>query len=133
MVVEAAKTSGSLITARNAIELHKDLFVVPGGLFDEHYEGSNQLLVEGARCVTSYEQILAFYEKTPEGESLIKINPVRIPPEYQSLYQCLTEPKRAQQIAKELSCSVAEINSLLTFMEIEGYIKSLPGNYYIKQ
>ncbi len=131
IVIEAAKTSGSLITAKNALELQKDLFVVPGGLFDEHYEGSNQLLVEGAKCVTNYQQIIEYYHPSQESEKVLS-SQKEIPSEYQKIYHCLKAPKTSSQIAKALSYSMAEINAKLTMMEIEGYVKSMPRELLYK-
>lgn len=58
VVVEAARRSGSLITARMANEQGREVFAVPGSPLDPRCEGSNDLLREGASIVTSVEDIL---------------------------------------------------------------------------
>jgi DNA processing protein len=58
VVVEAAKKSGSLITARLALEQDRDVFAVPGSPLDPRAEGGNHLIQEGAKLVTSAEDII---------------------------------------------------------------------------
>ncbi len=59
VVVEAARRSGSLITARKANEQGREVFAVPGSPLDPRCEGTNDLLREGALLATSAEDILA--------------------------------------------------------------------------
>lgn len=58
VVVEAAKRSGSLITARLALEQDRDVFAVPGSPLDPRAEGANHLIQQGARLVTSAEDVI---------------------------------------------------------------------------
>ena len=57
-MVEAAKRSGSLITARLALEQNRDVFAVPGSPLDPRAEGGNHLIQQGAKLVTSAEDII---------------------------------------------------------------------------
>lgn len=58
VVVEAAKRSGSLITARLALEQDRDVFAVPGSPLDPRAEGGNHLIQQGARLITSAQDII---------------------------------------------------------------------------
>jgi DNA processing protein len=58
VVVEAAKRSGSLITARMALEQNRDVFAVPGSPLDPRAEGGNHLIQQGARLITSAADII---------------------------------------------------------------------------
>ena len=61
VVVEAAKISGALITVDHALEQGRDIFVVPGDLSSERYVGSNQLIRDGAKVITSPLDVLEEY------------------------------------------------------------------------
>jgi len=58
VVVEAAKRSGSLITARLALEQNRDVFAVPGSPLDPRAEGGNALIQQGAKLITSAADII---------------------------------------------------------------------------
>lgn len=58
VVVEAAKRSGSLITARLALEQNRDVFAVPGSPLDPRAEGGNALIQQGAKLITCADDII---------------------------------------------------------------------------
>ncbi|CAK8162331.1 DNA processing protein [Candidatus Xenohaliotis californiensis] len=71
VVVEAARRSGSLITARYALEFGRDVFAVPGSPLDDRYSGTNQLIKDGAILVDSCDTIIEALQfctsKLPNG------------------------------------------------------------------
>lgn len=88
VVVEAAKRSGSLITARLALEQNRDVFAVPGSPLDPRAEGGNHLIQQGAKLVTSADDIIEVIgsadparqalfdpEWQPEGDGVDEVEP----------------------------------------------------------
>jgi DNA processing protein len=79
VVVEAARRSGTLITARFAGEQGRDVFAVPGNPLDPRAEGTNQLLKDGATLVTSVDDILRAMRPAVEAFSDRTVPPPRFP------------------------------------------------------
>ena len=73
LVIEASKTSGSLITVDFANDLGKDIFVVPGSIFDDNSEGKHKLIKDGAILVETPYDILDYYGIARQKEKLNKI------------------------------------------------------------
>lgn len=61
VVIEAGEKSGSLITARHALEQNRDVFAVPGDVMNSNYFGTNSLIRDGAKAVFSHMDILDEY------------------------------------------------------------------------
>lgn len=61
IVTEAKKRSGSLITARFALETGKDVYTIPGNIDSDKYLGNNQLLLDGAIPITELEDLEIYF------------------------------------------------------------------------
>ena len=63
LVVEAKEKSGTLITVGYALEQGKDVFAVPGNIYNDNSKGTNNLIAEGARVFTKIEDLLEWFVK----------------------------------------------------------------------
>lgn len=140
ILIEAKENSGSLSTANHAKILGRNLFVIPGSATDLAYRGSNKLLVEGAKCILTYKDVLKEYnnfynkeivetfEKIKENKEK---NKIIVPDEYKEIYENLLDtPKTINQISIELNMPIHVLNSKLTFMEMDELIESCPGKMF---
>ncbi len=137
LVVEAKHRSGSSITARYAKKQGKPVFCIPNQIGIKTGVGTNNLIKEGATLVTTPKEILLTIgeeEKVKHTEVKQKIEKKdkkqkKIKKEYQLIYQALQKgPKSSDELAKEITENIVQINQNLTMMEIEGLIEMLPGN-----
>lgn len=130
LVIEARKRSGTLITARHAQEQGKKLFCLPGNISNKSSIGSNELIKNGAKMVTDVNDILEELVK----KSQVDIGENEINSEYKKVYNILTDvPMHINEICKRVNSPIAEVNQIITMLEIEGLIQSLPNNEFIKR
>lgn len=125
LVVEAMHRSGSLITAKYAKEQNKKIFCIPGNIDIKTTVGTNRLIQNGAKLVTTPRNILE------ELEEVVKEK--RIEKEYQEIYNYLTDiPMNINILAQKCNISISELTQKLLIMEIKGYAKAMPGNEYVR-
>ena len=129
LVVEAKEKSGTGITAEYVKQFKRYLFCIPHALGDEAGVGPNRLIKRGAKLVTCVDDILEYFENIKEIENKGLI--VEVPQEYKKVYECiLGNPINADEIKRKTKMSVSEVNTILTMLELEGFIDSVPGNCY---
>ena len=136
VVVEAAKRSGSLITAELALNEGRDVFAVPGPIFSESSEGCNRLIQQGARLVTSAEDILKEYGRDGMGEEPVKETLAEMTPEEAEIYHVLSydHPLSVDEIIYSLKGSrdAAGIAFQLLQMELKGLISENKSHAYLR-
>jgi DNA processing protein len=129
LITEAALKSGSLHTARFALEQGIDVLAVPGNITSLTSEGTNNLIKSGATPVTSYEDVLHALGLQPQ-----KLNEKRLAsanPHEQTLLELLQ--KGTSDGSSLLAASQMEVglfNQTLTMLEITGKIRSLGANQW---
>ncbi len=151
LVVEAGQKSGSLITAHQGMDEGREVYVVPGQINSPYSLGTNQLIKEGAKLVTSAAEIAE--DLSPqlkdkyeldfnEGENVnsVQINstrvgietPVVLTPKEALFLDNLKQPKDSQSMSDELSCSVTETLKVLTSLEMKKKVSRRWGGLFEK-
>lgn len=139
LVVEAGQKSGSLSTARNALEQDRDVFAVMGNITSPYSQGTNALIKDGARPVTDYTDITSYYKEfgiKAQPDDLVCEIPVHktdidVSAEALSVYRCITaEPIHIDSITSAVGLPVRTVLQALTELELEGLIKAEKGRMY---
>lgn len=127
LVIEARYRSGTSITAKHAISQHKEVFCIPHPLDTPTGYIPNLLIQQGAQLVTSGSDILQYYNEDEKYQNQ------EIPQEYQEIYNLIGQlPISANNISKMLQIEIAKVTEILFMLELDGFIKQLPGNVYIR-
>jgi DNA processing protein len=136
LVVQAALRSGSLITARHALDLGRDVWAVPGRIFDETSLGANGLIREGAQLAQHPSDLLEVL--LPSSQAALPLPPAAEPgPEPPDGFagQVLAEiqpgsTRVAEEIAVRLDAPVDRVLAALLELELAGWVKRMPGSVY---
>jgi DNA processing protein len=131
LVIEAEERSGTLITARLALDYNRDVYAVPGSIFSAASRGTNTLIAQGAVPVTASEDILrelGLETRHPEETVL----PADVSPKEQEIWDLLREPMERDSLIDALGMPISETNGVLALMEIKGIIRESGGKIYRK-
>jgi len=134
VVAEAAAQSGSLITASLALEYGKEVFAVPGPIFDPNMEGTHHLIQKsGAKLITSAEDVLLELGVVIPEKSANSSSYEAQTAEEELLWKCLTTmPQSVDELTEKSKLSVAAINATLTLMELKGGAKNIGRGQWVK-
>ena len=123
LIMEAKERSGSLITADLALEQGKDVYALPGPVNSVLSQGCHRLIRQGAGILITPVEI---GQKGNKSEKMLES------PEFM-VYSCLDLfPKGTNQLMKETGLSVTELMERLITLELNGYVKEVSRNYYIR-
>lgn len=129
LVVEAAMRSGSLVTARFALDQNREVFAIPGSIHSPLSKGCHWLIKEGAKLVESADDVLAELgfavarPPPPSGEGpLEEIDPI--------LAAMGFAPATVDQLAQRTGLDAATLAAQLARLELEAGIASLPGGRF---
>lgn len=130
LVVEAEELSGTLITARLALDYNRNVFAVPGPIFSATSKGTNRLIRQGATPITSARELLdelGFISPEQSDSGAHPLDLTLFTPDEQAVLLLLDEPRAREDILASLNTPPAQILSILTILEIKGAIQEQMG------
>ncbi len=136
LVVEAALRSGSLITARQAVEQGREVFALPGSIHNPLARGCHRLIREGAKLVETAADILE--ELAPQLRPLLEEQTATAAPEtqleldkeYRHLLDCLGDaPAPVDLLVTRSGLTAAVVSSMLLQLELQGLVASTAMGY----
>ena len=130
LIIEAQERSGALITGNYAIHENRELLAIPGSVFQNTCQGTNNLIKQGAKLVNNIQDILEIYNlkniTKHEGEKINFKNK-----EQEIIYKSLLdEPLSIDKIAIYSRLKISIIIPCLTEMELSGLIKNIGSQTY---
>ncbi len=127
LVVEASLQSGSLITARLALEQGRDVFAIPGSIHAPQSKGCHALLKQGAKLVETAQDIL----EELGGQLVAAPRPAGSAGAASALLDHLGyDPVDVDTLSMRCGLTIAELSAMLLALELEGRISALPGGLY---
>lgn len=142
LVAEAAMNSGSLITAKLALEQGREVFALPGSVKEARCRGSNGLIKDGAKLVDCaadmMEELLPQVEPTLRARAMVgeMTSPARegLAPDEQRIYEMLSpEAQSVDTVIERTGLSAAQVTATMLALELRGYVRQLPGPQYVRR
>lgn len=133
VVLEAPKGSGALITADLALDYGREVFVVPGQIFDPNYAGSHRMLSKGhAKLVGSAADVLTELGVVVPETSAAPYDP-RNATEAALLKVLTSLPQTADDLMERSGLPAAQVASTLTMMELSGAVKQAGHGQWVRR
>lgn len=128
LIIEGEEKSGTLITARVALEYNRDVLAIPGSIFSPTSRGTNRLIRQGATPITSSHELLealGFEMHDDEGKQKKLFADLSV--DEKKVVELLREPMPRDELIRALGMPTPKANSLLSVMEIKELIREELG------
>jgi DNA processing protein len=144
VVVEGEQYSGSLITARLAMEFGREVFGVPGNATQPSSFGPNQLIKQGAKLVTGWEDVVEELPtpiraelmpvETASAEERAALVEASLAPAEKPLYDLLSvdQARHVDELVEISGLSSSEVLAALFDLEMKSVVRQLPGKQFLK-
>lgn len=131
LVIEAAESSGSLITAGLALEYNREVFAVPGNVDSQTSVGTNKLIKDGAIPTTEVGDILKVLN-IEEKSSASRVKEILPETAEEKIIAGILQAgeKSGNELVKLAKLNVITLNSTLTLMEMKGMVENIGGGRY---
>lgn len=135
IVVEARKKSGSLITADFALDQGKDIFAVPGGIYDELSSGCNCLIRQGAGIISSVDEFLQEMDfLKPQEIYQTNFRKLLLEKDETLVYSCVDlRPKSIEELLLQTGLPLQEMVRILAKLQQMNLLEESFKNYYIRR
>ncbi|MFZ1729283.1 MAG: DNA-processing protein DprA [Bacteroidota bacterium] len=134
IVTESDSRGGAMITANIALDQNRDLFAVPGSIYNSRSAGPHRLLRESmAQLAISPEQVLQEVTALAGGLSAPPPPEIQLSLIEQGIHDLLSnEPMHIDELAIECGLSLPSLLVELLQMELNGIVRQLPGKYFVR-
>jgi DNA processing protein len=131
LVIEAAKTSGALLTAQYALDQGREVLALPGPIMSPVSAGTNGLIRDGAAPLLELDDLLRYYpEITPVVSPSVAVSGTPAPIERRLLNALQIEPLLTEQLVEQVGAPVVETLDALAALELGGQVKQELGGRY---
>lgn len=127
IVIEAPTRSGSLVTARFALEQNREIFVVPGPVNHKNYRGSHALIRSGGRILTSIDELLEDLGMAPAGNSTFSHDELMV----MEAFAGSSKPLAIDEIIERTKLTASAATIAISMLTLKNVIRETGGGYTI--